>query len=383
MGRWILHVDMDAFYASVEQLDNPELRGKPVIVGGLGPRGVVATASYEARRFGVRSAMPMAKARKLCPHGIFLPPRFDRYAEVAERIRKILYEYTPLVEPVSLDEAFLDLTGTERLHGSPECVAREIHRRIPAETGLTCSVGLAPNKLVAKVASDRAKPGGLSIVFPEDVQGFLDPLPVEVLWGVGPVTAARLESFGIRTVRDLRGTDPVLLSAWFGPRAGAQLSRLARGIDESPVVPEREAKSLSQERTFPVDLHDPQVIRAEVRKLALAVADRLHAQGYLARLVRIKVRFARFVTHTRQMRLPEPTDNAVLIAEAALALLARLSGWEEGVRLLGVGVGELVPAGFRTLHLFASEELSRTILEVRRRFGADAVTLGPDGNTPR
>ncbi len=376
-------MDMDAFYASVEQLDNPGLRGKPVIVGGLGPRGVVATASYEARRFGVRSAMPMAKARALCPHGIFLPPRFDRYAEVADRIRKILYEYTPLVEPISLDEAFLDLTGTERLHGSPARVAREIHRRIPQETGLSCSVGLGPNKLVAKVASDRAKPGGLSIVPPEGVQGFLDPLPVEVLWGIGPVTAGRLRSFGIRTVRDLRETDPGLLSAWFGPRVGAQLSRLARGIDESPVVPEREAKSLSQERTFPVDLHDPQAIRAEVRKLALAVADRLHAQGYLARLVRIKVRFACFATHTRQMRLPEPTDNAVLIAEAALALLTRLSGWEEGVRLLGVGVGELVPAGFRTLHLFAPEELSHTILKLRRKFGADAVTLGPDGDAVR
>jgi len=378
VGRWVLHVDMDAFYASVEQLDNPFLPGRPVIVGGLGPRGVVATASYEARKFGVHSAMPMVKARKLCPHEVFIAPRFERYAGVAERIREILLEYTPLVEPVSLDEAFLGLTGTEGFHSSPERVAREVHRRIPWEMGLSCSVGLAPNKFVAKIAPDRAKPGGLRIVPPAEIQNFRDPLPVEKLWEVGSVTAARLVEFGIRTVQDLRGMDPALLAAWFGRRTGARLRQLARGIDESPIVPEREAKSLSQERTFPADLHNLEEIRAEVRKLALALADRLHAHGYFARLVRIKVRFADFATHTHQMRLPEPTDNAVLITEAALSLLARPGGWEEGVRLLGVSVGELVPAEFRTIHLFAPEELSRTILELRRKFGESAVSLGPN-----
>lgn len=369
MERWILHVDMDAFYAAVEALDNPSLKGKPVIVGGLGPRGVVATASYEARRYGVRSAMPMAKARKLCPHGIFLPPRFERYAEVAEVIRGILHEYTPLVEPISLDEAFLDLTGTERLHGPPERVARQIHRRIPNETGLSCSVGLGPNKLVAKIASDRAKPGGLLVVHPEEVQGFLDPLPVEALWGIGPKSTARLAQFGIRTVRDLRSVELEHLCSWFGPRTGEHLWRVARGIDDSPVVPSREAKSLSQERTFPRDLFDPEEIRAEIRSLALNVAERLRSHGLLAREVRIKVRWSDFSTHTRQLRLPEPTDHALLIAEAALSLLSRLENRGIGIRLLGVGVGELVPARFRPLHLFARDDLSQTILRLRERFG--------------
>ncbi len=370
-------MDMDAFYAAVEVLDNPSLKGKPVIVGGLGPRGVVATASYEARRYGVRSAMPMAKARRLCPHGIFLPPRFERYEEVARAIRGILYGYTPLVEPISLDEAFLDLSGTERLHGPPERVAQEIHRRIPEETGLSCSVGLGPNKLVAKIVSDRAKPGGLLIVTPEEVQRFLDPLPVDVLWGIGPKTSQRLAQFGIRTVRDLREVELELLSSWFGPRTGEHLWRVARGLDDSPVVPSREAKSISQERTFPQDLFDPEEIRAEIRALALKVAERLRSHGLLAREVRIKVRWADFSTHTRQLRLPEPTDHAVLIAEAALFLLSRLEERKLGIRLLGVGVGELVPARFRPLHLFARDDLSQAILSLRERFGEDALRLGP------
>ena len=377
VGRWILHVDMDAFYAAVEVLDNPSLKGKPVIVGGLGPRGVVATASYEARRYGVHSAMPMTKARKLCPHGVFLPPRFKRYAEVAEVIRGILHEYTPLVEPISLDEAFLDLTGTERLHGPPERVAREIHRRIPRETGLSCSVGLGPNKLVAKIASDRAKPGGLLLVHPEEVQDFLDPLPVEALWGIGPKSAARLAQHGIRTVRDLRHVDLSLLCSWFGPRTGEHLWRVARGVDDSPVVPSRQSKSLSQERTFPRDLFAPEEIRAEIRDLSLRVAERLRSHGLLAQEVRIKVRWADFSTHTRQLRLPEPTDHALLITEAALFLLSRLEDKGLGIRLLGVGVGELVPARFRPLHLFARDEVSQTILRLREKFGEDALRLGP------
>lgn len=380
MERWILHVDMDAFFAAVEQRDRPELRGKPVIVAGLGPRGVVATASYEARRFGIHSAMPTYQARRLCPEGIFLPPRFERYEEVAHEIRAILGEYSPLVEPVSLDEAFVDLTGTERLHGPPEKVAEEIHRRIPEELGLTCSVGLAQNKLLAKLASDSAKPGGIRVVRPEEVQGFLDPLPVERLWGVGPKTAQRLGEKGIRTVADLRRLSPQLLCSWFGPNAGIFLWHLSQGIDESPVVPVREAKSLSQEVTYPEDLGDPEMVRAEVRRLSLLVADRLHREEALARTVRLKIRFADFTTHTRQSRLPEPTDHPVLITEEALGLLSRVS-WPEGlgVRLLGVAAADLTPASFHPLPLFPSPKLGEALEELRAKLGQDSLGLGAPG----
>lgn len=380
MGRWILHVDMDAFYAAVEQLDHPELRGKPVIVAGLGPRGVVATASYEARAFGVHSAMPTAQARRLCPHGVFLPPRFERYEEMAEKVRAILRSYSPLVEPISLDEAFVDLTGTELLHGPPERVAQEIHERIPKETGLSCSVGLGPNKLMAKLASDAAKPGGLRIVRPEEVLDFLAPLPVEDLWGVGPKTAARLREKGIHTVAELREVSLSLLQSWFGRKGGEFLWRLSRGLDDDPVVPTRPAKSLSHETTYPEDLFDPQEIKAEVRRLSLLVVDRLQAEGLLAQTVQIKVRFSDFTTVTRQTHLPEPTDHPLLIAEEAVGLLARVSIPEgQGVRLLGVGVAELSPARFRALPLFADDRLGQTIGEIRKKYGPQALDLAGSG----
>ncbi|MBC7092510.1 DNA polymerase IV [Candidatus Bipolaricaulota bacterium] len=379
MGRWILHVDMDAFFAAVEQLDNPGLRGQPVIVGGLGPRGVVSTASYEARAFGVRSAMPMAKARRLCPQAAFLPPRFDRYEELAGRVREILSSYSPLVEPISLDEAFLDLTGTERLHGPLERVAAEIHRRIPAELGLPCSVGLAPNKLLAKLASEAAKPGGLHIVREEEVEGFLAPLPVDRLWGIGPQTTRRLAERGVHTVGDLRQVDASLLCSWFGPNAGAYLWRLARGVDDSPVVAVREAKSISQEVTYPEDLYREEAIAQELRRLALAVAGRLAEEGLLATTVRVKIRWSDFTTRTRQVRLPEPTDHPVLIADEAVVLWRRGEGHgEKGVRLLGVGLAGLVPATFRPLHLFASPRLTEAIHEVRSRYGPSSLSLGLD-----
>lgn len=380
MSRWILHVDMDAFYASVEELDRPELRGKPIIVAGPEPRGVVATASYAARHFGVRSGMPTVQAKRLCPHGIFLPPRFERYEEVAQRIRAILGEYSPLVEPISLDEAFVDLTGTELLHGPPEKVAAEIHRRIPEELGLSCSVGLGPNKLVAKLASDAAKPGGLRVVRPEEVQNFLDPLPVEDLWGVGPKTAARLREKGIRTVRDLREVPLGLLRSWFGQKGGEALWQLARGIDDSPVVPVREAKSISHEITYPEDLFDFDKIASELRRLAFLVVDRLHAEGLLAQTVQIKVRFSDFTTCTRQTKLPEPTDHPLLVAEEAVGLLSRVEVPPgQGIRLLGVGVADLVPATFKPLHLFANPRLPEVFHEVREKFGPEALKLWQAG----
>ncbi len=376
MARWILHVDMDAFYASVEELDQPELRGKPVIVAGPEPRGVVATASYAARKFGIHSGMPTSLARRLCPHGIFLPPRFERYEEMAQRIRTILGEYSPLVEPISLDEAFVDLTGTELLHGPAEKVAETIHKRIPGETGLSCSVGLGPNKLIAKLASDEAKPGGLHIVRPEEVQSFLDPLPVEKLWGVGPKTAARLEEKGVRTVRDLREVPLGFLRSWFGPKGGEALWQLARGLDESSVVPVREAKSISREVTYPEDLFDEEKISDELRRLAFLVADRLQAEGFLARTVQIKARFSDFTTCTRQTKLPEPTDHPVLIAKEAAGLLARLEIPQgQGVRLLGVGAADLVPRTFQPLPLFVDLKLAEALKEMREKFGPEALYL--------
>jgi DNA polymerase-4 len=376
MARWILHVDMDAFYAAVEELDRPELRGKPVIVAGPPPRGVVATASYEARKFGIRSGMPTVKAQRLCPQGIFLPPRFERYEEKAQEIRAILQLYSPLVEPISLDEAFVDLTGTELLWGPPEKVAEEVHKRIPKETGLSCSVGLGPNKLLAKMASDSAKPGGLRIVRPEEVQSFLDPLPVEELWGIGPKTAARLAEKGVRTVRDLREVSLPLLRSWFGQKGGEALWRLARGIDEDPVVPVREAKSISHEITYPADLLDPAEIAAEVRRLAFLVADRLHEEKLLAQTVQIKVRFSDFTTLTRQTKLPEPTDHPVLLATEAAGLLSRVKiPVDQGVRLLGVGAADLVPAHFRPLHLFADAKLGEALHRIREKFGPEFPKL--------
>lgn len=377
MARWILHVDMDAFFAAVEQLDRPELRGKPVVVGGAGPRAVVLTASYEARAFGVHSGLPIAKARALCPQAAFVPPRFARYEQVAGQVREILISYSPLVEFLSLDEAFVDLTGTERVHGPVETTAVGLHRRIRDETGLSCSVGLARNKLLAKLASEAAKPGGVHIVYDQDVEGFLSPLAVGRLWGVGPRTARRLAEQGVHTVADLRSVDASVLHSWFGPHLAAHLWRVARGMDESPVVPAREAKSISREVTYPEDLGHEEVIAAEVRQLATAVAARLAEERLLATTVRIKIRWADFTTRTRQVRLPEATDDPVLIADEAEALLGRggihVGG---GVRLLGVALAGLVPATFRPGHLFAQADLTPGPDTSRRRHGPEQRAPG-------
>jgi DNA polymerase-4 len=305
MGRKIVHVDMDAFYAAIEQLDHPELRGRPVIVGGdPAGRGVVSTASYEARKFGVHSAMPAAQARRLCPQAVFLRPRFARYQEVSQQIRAILYSYTPLVEPISLDEAFLDLTGTERLLGPAEEVAREIKRRVREETGLTCSVGVGPNKFLAKLASSLAKPDGFLVVREGEELAFLEDLPIERLWGVGEATAKRLRGLGITTVGQLRGLALEELLDKFGS-LGRSLYELARGIDRSPVIPEREARSLGAERTFPEDLTDPEEMERVLFSLSEEVGRRLREERLKARTVQLKVRFADFTTITRALTLPQ------------------------------------------------------------------------------
>lgn len=352
MERWILHVDMDAFFAAVERLDDPSLIGRPVIVGGLGARGVVSTASYEARAYGVRSAQPMAQARRLCPEGVFLPPRHDRYEEVSRQIRAHLERHSPWVEPLSLDEAYVDLSNVD----APEQVATAVHRELPREVGISCSVGLACNKLLAKLASEAAKPAGLRIMRTEDVDDFLRSLPVERLWGVGPKTAQRLYERGVRTVGDLQTVDPGVLRTWFGPRQGAQLWRLSRGQDDSLVMPVREARSLSQEITFPEDVYDPELLVEELRRLADLVSARLSDEEMLARAVRMKVRWSDFTTQSRQIRLVEPTDDPQVVRDEVVALWdRRLPDEGKGVRLLGVGVEGLLPATFRPLSLFGMQ----------------------------
>ncbi len=305
MTRAILHVDMDAFFASVEARERPELRGRPLIVGGTPQgRGVVAAASYEARRFGVHSAMPTATALRLCPKAVVLPPRHGLYSQVSRQIHAVFERYTPQIEPLSLDEAFLDVTGSLRLFGSAETIGREIKREIREELDLVASVGVAPNKFLAKLASDMNKPDGFFQFIPDRIAESLDPLPVTRLWGVGPASARQLERLGIRTVGQLRHYSRQLIARHLG-RGGEHLWELAHGIDERPVISEQEAKSVSNETTFANDIDDPASLRGWLSELAEQVGWRLRRQQLAGRTVTIKVRFKDFTTVTRSLSLPE------------------------------------------------------------------------------
>jgi DNA polymerase-4 len=341
--RRIVHIDMDAFYASVEQRDDPSLRGRPLAVGGPAQsRGVVAAASYEARVFGVRSAMPMARAVRLCPELAIVRPDFRRYKAESERVMAILRSCTALVEPLSLDEAYLDVT--ENLWGEPLAteVARRLKQRIREETGLTASAGVAPNKFLAKIASGWQKPDGLTVIAPARVESFLQELPVEALWGVGPVTAGKLRALGITRLVEVRSADPALLRDAVGSLAES-LERLARGEDERPVRAERVAKSASSENTYAQDLLDMDAIRPEIVRMAGEMAEWLERKHLAARNVTIKVRYAGFVTVTRSHTLSWPTCDAQRIASWALVLLERTQAGSRPVRLLGVRVHGLVP----------------------------------------
>ena len=379
----ILHVDLDAFYASVEVLHDPTLAGRPVLVGGTGPRGVVAAASYEARRFGIHSAMPMGRARRLCPEAVVLSPRFDAYGEASAAVMAILRSFTPLVEPLALDEAFLDVSGARRLFGSAPEVGAAIRARVRSETGLTASVGVGTTKLMAKLASEQAKPDGLLAVEPGTELDFLHPLPVERLWGVGPKTLARLQRFGVRSVGDLAALPESTLVGALGQAAGAGLHALAWNRDERRVEPDRETKSIGQEETFPRDVHALEPLRHEARRMAERVGRRLREKGLAGRTVTLKVRYHDFHTITRSATVPEPVSASPDIARLALGLLERveLGG---GVRLLGVSVRNLTaaPAHQEALPLgetpgdeapVRSEEVQRAVDAVRARFGDDAV----------
>jgi DNA polymerase-4 len=378
----ILHVDMDAFYASVEQRDRPALRGLPVIVGGVAGRGVVSAASYEARRFGVHSALPMATARRLCPQGVFLPVRMPRYAEVARQIRDVFFAFTPLVEPLSLDEAFLDVRGRARVLGPAEEIARQIKGRIRAETGLTASVGVAPNKFLAKLAGDLGKPDGLVVVPPERVGEFLAPLSVSRLWGVGAKGEKRLHDLGVHTVGQLAALPERVLVDHFGA-TGRHLWQLAHGQDDRAVVPDREAKSISTETTFAHDVGDRDVLRVWLLDLVDQLGGRLRHEGVRGRTLELKIRSSDFRTRTRAQALPEATHATDALWQAAAGLFERsLSQELLPVRLLGVGVTRLTSEVVVQRDLFddAVRErqgaLDQAIDAIRGRFGTGAIRRG-------
>jgi DNA polymerase-4 len=369
----ILHVDMDAFYASVEVLKDPSLRGAPVVVGGSGPRGVVMSASYEARRFGVRSAMPSAQARRRCPEAVFVPPDFEAYRAYANRLRELFLAFTPLVEPISLDEAFLDVAGATTLFGPPDRIAERVRAEVRRELELTCSVGVAPNKLLAKLASAAAKPDGVVVVASGGVEAFLHPLPVEALWGVGERTHEVLDRLGVRTVGELARTPPRVLERALGESAGRHLSELAGGRDERAVVPYEPPKQVSHEETFDHDIDADQDVRRELLHLAFRVAVRLRADGYRTRTITIKVRLASFTTLTRSRTLADATDSGAELYRVAVDLYRGIPGSRRRIRLLGVAASGLVSSAAEQLALVRSgrwEDAERALDRIERRFGS-------------
>jgi len=376
----ILHIDMDAFYASVEERDRPELRGRPVIVGGDPQgRGVVSAANYVARRYGVHSAMPAATAVRQCPRAVFLRPRIGYYADVSRQIREIFHRFTPLVEPLSLDEAFLDARGSERLFGPSEEIGRQIKVAIGEELCLVASVGVAPNKFLAKMASDQEKPDGFVVVHADQVQAFLDPLPVGRLWGVGRVSGRVFEQLGIHTIAQLRGLSLEFLAERLGA-AGQHLHELARGIDKREVVPEHQAKSISHETTFDRDVTDREILRSWLLDLTEQVARRLRAHGLKGRTVQLKVRYHDFRTVTRAQTLAAATDVTDEIWQAVAELLEnRLPAALPPVRLLGMGVSGLDDSGEMQTLLFDQDQhrrqsrLDEVTDQIQERFGSAAI----------
>ncbi len=391
MQRWILHVDMDEFFAAVERLDNPALAGKPLLVGGsVEGRGVVSTASYEARKFGCHSAMPMAQATRLCPQAVVLPVRGQRYGELSRAVFDIFRRFTPLVEPLSIDEAFLDVTGTERLHGPAEKVAQSIKRTIHNELHLVASVGVAPNKFLAKLASDLEKPDGLTVIEPDRIHNVLDPLPVRKLWGIGPTAERELKRLGISTVGQLRVFSPRELRRALGNSAEHFL-KLANGVDNRPVTPDHEAKSIGQEQTFPTDLNDREQLLTILYGQLQEVARRLRRAGLLARTVTLKLRHGDFTTLSRSRTLEKPTDLTDPLWTTAKALF---NDWAQcdfqPLRLAGVTLSNLEAHVGQQLDLFAPPEdhtrqrqLDQTVDSIVEKFGKGVIRRGPGTESER
>ncbi|WP_309064396.1 DNA polymerase IV [Microbacterium sp.] len=375
-GAGILHVDMDAFYAAVEVLHDPSLRGLPLIIGSPDGRSVVSSASYEARRYGVRSAMPVAQAIRLCPTARIVPPDFTRYRAVSAQVMAIFEQITPLVEPLSIDEAFLDVRGARRLWGSPREIGALIRRRVADEVGITCSVGVAATKHVAKMASTIAKPDGMLVVAATDTADFLAPRPVRAMWGVGPKAAEALEARGIRLIRDIRAASASTLERAVGPGLAARIRELADGHDPRPVETHRAEKSLGHEETFERDVTDRDLLRSELLRLADRVAVRLRRAEWEAGVVAIKIRFADFTTLTRSQSLPEPTSLGQRIGDVARSLFDDIER-HDPVRLVGVRAERLRPAGGAIALWDEDEDWRRvegTLDEARSKFGAAMIT---------
>ncbi|MBM4310353.1 MAG: DNA polymerase IV [Deltaproteobacteria bacterium] len=376
----IIHLDMDAFYPAVEVLDDPALRGRPVIVGGTSHRGVVASASYEARTFGVRSAMPIAEARRRCPEGVYLAPRMQRYSEISRQVFAIFERFTPLVEPLSIDEAFLDVTACVRLFGSPPEIAAQIKSCVREELNLTVSAGVASNKSVAKIASDLQKPDGLTVVEPGREREFLAPLPIERLWGAGPVTCRSLHLLGVQTIGDLVGLPVDLLIAKLGFQ-GEALHRLAQGIDEREVETAQEAKSIGNEETFTEDIRDTDTARRELLALAVKVAARLRHENARGRTICLKVKYADFRQITRSITINEPVDDSGVIYRECCGLIDKTDIGRVPVRLLGVSVSNLYsPEAPHQQSLFdeqgserKTKRLNQAIDRIQDAFGNGAI----------
>lgn len=385
-GTPFLHIDMDAFYASVEELDDPSLVGKPVLVGGLNGRGVVSAANYVARQFGVFSAMPMTTAMRKCPTAIVKRPRFDRYSEVSKSVFEILADFSPLIQPLSIDEAFIDVSGATKLLGRPGEIARAIRERIRNELGLAASIGVASSMYVAKVAGSSAKPDGLLVVPAESTVEFLAPLPLRALWGVGAVTAKRLESFGYSCIRDIQNSSVEQLTPVLGLRQAEHIRNLALGIDPRSVAVDSAEKSIGRSQTFNTDLTEISDMNRELLRMATDVASRARQHGFVAHTVTITVRFGDWTTITRSHTLTDASNATRVISTEARQLLASVSGTEQGVRLLGVRLENLIGEGdlaFLWDDTSDGREIDDVVDAVATKFGADMVRAASLIRLPR